>query len=182
MNRYNILESINVRLKDIILDTTYPYVILTGKGDKTRVVPLTNELIDNFQHYISIFHKIKDTNNYLFYTKIHGVYGKISTDNIQGITNKYGNIASKIDSRITNVHPHLLRHSFGALMYRNGLSLPEVAKLMGQDDWKTTEIYAETDIDMIDEAFNKGIQITSNENKFDNLSEDDKLRVLGLKK
>ena len=100
-------------------------------------------------------------------------------NNIQRITNKYGDIASKLDSRITNVHPHILCHSFGALMYWNGLSLPEVAKLMGHEDLKTTEIYVETDIDMINEAFNKGVQITRNESKFDNLSEDDKLRVLG---
>ena len=66
-------------------------------------------------------------------------------------------------------------------MYRNGLSLPEVAKLMGHEQLATTEIYAETDIDMMRDTLSK-IHNNVDEYNFDKLSEDDKLKVFGLKR
>ncbi|MEG1731822.1 MAG: tyrosine-type recombinase/integrase [Longicatena sp.] len=60
-----------------------------------------------------------------------------------------------IDTTIPVVHPHLFRNSYGALMYREGLSRPEVAKLMGHEQLSTTKIYAETNIDMIKESLFK---------------------------
>lgn len=79
----------------------------------------------------------------------------MSVDNIQRILKKYGMKCEKIDNTVTSVHPHLLRHSYGAKMYRSGLSLPEIALLLGHEHIQTTEIYAETDADMAAEALKK---------------------------
>ena len=78
------------------------------------------------------------------------------------------------------MHPHLLRHSYGAQMYRLGLSLPEIAKLLGHEDISTTEIYAETDEQMLAETLSKMIG-NQPVRKWDSLSDDEKLILLGLK-
>ena len=52
---------------------------------------------------------------------------------------------------------------------------------MGHEQLSTTEIYAETDIDMITKALSK-IENNDVDNKWEKLSEDEKLVVLGLKK
>ena len=48
----------------------------------------------------------------------------------------------------------MFRHSYGAHLYRMGFSLPVIAKLLDHESLNTTERYAETDTDMINEAFN----------------------------
>lgn len=78
------------------------------------------------------------------------------------------------------IHPHLIRHSYGAQLYRQGVSLPEIAKLLGHEDISTTEIYAETDPEMAAEAISKMLG-TQPVRKWDSLTEDEKLKILGLK-
>ncbi|MBQ8348532.1 MAG: tyrosine-type recombinase/integrase [Ruminococcus sp.] len=55
---------------------------------------------------------------------------------------KYSLKCDKVDSSAMSVHPHLLRHSYGAHMYHSGLSLPEIVLLLGHEYTTTTEIYA----------------------------------------
>lgn len=169
-----------VKLKDIVSDEKYPYIRVTGKGNKPRIVPLPDEgFMDNFKYYCELYHADKNPESYLFYSTNHREQ-EMSEDNYQRILKKYGKAAQKADKTMPSVHPHLLRHSYGAQLYRIGMSLPEIAKLLGHEDISTTEIYAETDIDMTAQAQKKmiGKQPTR---KWDGLSEDDKLRVLGLK-
>jgi len=164
------------------LDTTYPYIRITGKGNKTRVVPLTNEFIENYKYYLKLYHPQKDDTQYLFYSICKENKWRMSSDNVQRIVKKYGNQERIVDPTIPEMHPHILRHSFGALMYRKGLSLAEVAKLLGHEYLSTTEIYAETDIDMINKALETINKDSKDiESRWEELSEDDKLRVFGFK-
>jgi hypothetical protein len=48
----------------------------------------------------------------------------------------------------------MFRHSYGAHLYRMGFALPVIAKLLDHESLSTTEIYADTDADMANEAFN----------------------------
>jgi site-specific recombinase XerD len=174
-------EMIAVKVKDVITDGKYPYVRITGKGDKPRIVPVPDlAFLENFKYYCELYHTGNNPEAYLFHTTIRGRQDKMSEDNVQRILKKYGNAARSINSSLPSVHPHLLRHSYGAQLYRLGLSLPEIAKLLGHVELSTTEIYAETDVDMAAEALNKMIGHQP-ARKWDSLSEDDKLKMLGLK-
>lgn len=174
-------EMIAVKVKDLITDGKYPYVRITGKGNKPRIVPVPDEtFLENFKYYCEIFHTDNNPDAYLFHTTIRGSKDKMSEDNVQRILKKYGDAARNIDSSLPSVHPHLLRHSYGAQLYRLGLSLAEIAKLLGHVEISTTEIYAEIDVDMATEAL---VKMLGNQpaRKWDSLSEEDKLRMLGLK-
>ena len=174
-------EMITVKVKDVIIDGKHPYIRITGKGDKPRIVPVSDEtFLENYKYYCELYHARNNPDSYLFYTTIRGCQGRMSEDNVQRILKKYGDAARKISSSLPSIHPHLFRHSYGAQLYRLGLSLPEIAKLLGHVDISTTEVYAETDVDMVAEALNKmtGAQPAR---KWDSLSEDDKLKMLGLK-
>lgn len=173
-------ELLDVKLCDIALSGGYPYVYLHGKGNKARIVPVPEKgFVDNLNYYLSLFHSIQKDDAYLFYTKIKGCQDRMSEDNVQRIVKKYGRLAKEKDSTIPEVHPHLLRHSYGAQLYRLGVSLPEIAKLMGHSEIRTTEIYAETDVDMVAEAVGRTIG-KQPARIWDSLSEDDKLKLLGF--
>lgn len=174
-------EMIAVKVKDVITNGKYPYVRITGKGNKPRIVPVSDEtFLENFKYYCELFHADNNPEAYLFHTTVRGYQDKMSEDNVQRILKKYGDAARNINSSLPAVHPHLLRHSYGAQLYRLGLSLPEIAKLLGHVEISTTEIYAETDVEMAAEALKRMIG-NQPARKWDKLSEDDKLKLLGLK-
>ncbi len=175
-------ELLGVQLKDIVCTGEYPYVYLHGKGNKTRIVPVPEKgFTDNLNYYLSLYHTLRNPECYLFYTVIKDRKDAMSKDNIQRIVKKYGELAHDKDGSFPPIHPHLLRHSYGAQLYRLGATLPEIAKLMGHSDIKTTEIYAETDVDMVAKAVSNTIG-KQPVRVWDSLSEDEKLKVLGFKK
>ena len=110
--RARLSELLDVKIKDLILNREYPYVVLSGKGNKTRIVPMTKELENNLKYYIKLYHSNPNNNDYLFYSIINNQKFKMSPDNIQRIVRKYGKIVQSIDNTIIDVHPHILRHSF----------------------------------------------------------------------
>ena len=79
----------------------------------------------------------------------------MSEDNVQRILKKYGDAARCSNPKLPSIHPHLLRHSYGAQLYRLGVSIPEIAKLLGHEDTSPTEIYAEPDPEMAAAAISK---------------------------
>ena len=174
-------EMRSVQLKDVILNEKYPYIRITGKGNKPRIVPIPEEsFLENYRYYCRLYHPTVNPENYLFYPTARGGSEMMSEDNIQRILKKYGDKARCINPHLPPIHPHLLRHSYGAQLYRLGVSLPEIAKLLGHEDISTTEIYAETDPEMAAKAISKMLG-NQPARKWDFLTEEEKLKILGLK-
>ena len=170
-----------VQIKDIVIDGKYPYIRVIGKGNKARIIPVPEKtFLENYHYYCSLYHKNPDPENYLFFPSSRGAREMMSEDNVQRILKKYGDLVRKDNPKLPAIHPHLFRHSYGAQLYRQGVTLPEIAKLLGHEDISTTEIYAETDPEMAAEAISKmlGKQPVR---KWDFLTEDEKLKLLGLK-
>ena len=126
--------------------------------------------------YIELFHRNSSPEDYLVYTIHDSGKHKMSQDNVQRIIKKYSHMARKIDIDIPELHPHMLRHSFGAILYRSGMSRAEIAKLMGHEQESTTEIYVETDVEMIREIL-KRINGEKIKDDYENLSEEEKDRL-----
>lgn len=102
----------------------------------------------------------------------------MSADNVQRIIRKYADMVRKADSDFPKLHPHMLRHSYGAVLYRNNMSKAEIAKLLGHEQESTTEIYVETDVDMIRDSL-KQISKEDQEDIYASLSPDERKRVEG---
>lgn len=174
-------EMRSVQLKDVIINEKYPYIRITGKGNKPRIVPIPEDsFLENYKYYCRLYHPTGDPESYLLYPTARGSNEMMSEDNVQRILKKYGDAARCTNPKLPSIHPHLLRHSYGAQLYRLGVSLPEIAKLLGHEDISTTEIYAEIDPEMAAEAISKmlGKQPVR---KWDSLTEDEKLKIIGLK-
>jgi len=150
-----ISEALNVKLKDIETLTKEPFVRLMGKGNKPRCVPFLDVAMENLEYYLTLYHPHKNPDDYLFYTVVKGQSDKMSVANAERFIKKYGRQARIACTQIPEtVHPHLFRHSYGAHLYRLGFSLPVIAKLLDHESLDTTERYAETDADMVNQAFN----------------------------
>ena len=142
-------EILNLRPKDVITDSSSPYIIVLGKGKKVRMVPIMKETVKHYKSYISRFHKEHGDNIPLFYTIIHGIKQQMSDDNVARFINKYAEMSRKTCPAVPlKVTPHMFRHSRALNLYRKGVPLPLIAEWLGHSNLETTLIYAYADTEM----------------------------------
>ena len=125
-------ELLNLRLQDVVIDTSTPYIIIRGKGKKIRSVPIMMETVRHFESYIKRFHKTTDPDSLLFYTIIHRQIQRMSDDNVARFIQKYATKAKAVCPTVPEkVTPHMFRHSRALSLYRKGVPLPLIAEWLG---------------------------------------------------
>jgi site-specific recombinase XerD len=183
-----IQEILDLKLKDIHLKDQTPSIYLTGKGNKTRAVPLMDKTIAHLQEYMKTFHSDGDLKNdqYLFYILIKGLKGKMSDDNVSYFLKHYAGSAHQICSEVPlQMHAHLFRHTRAMHLYQAGIPLSYIKDFLGHVSINTTDIYASTDTSMMRAALEKidkrdGNQSSTVEPKWQD-NEEMILKLCGLK-
>ncbi len=133
-------ELVNARLEFLDLDTRM--IRVTGKGNKTRVVPVGKAACDAIRAYVERERPdsvTKRTGNEIFLSSRGG--RKLSTVRVWQIVKEVAKRAG-LD---LNVYPHLLRHSFATHLLSNGADLRIIQEMLGHADISTTEIYTHVD-------------------------------------
>ena len=132
-------ELCSAKLENLDLDEKFMRV--TGKGNKTRIVPIGGRAHDALQDYLRNERPslvTKKTSSEVFIT-IRGT--KFSPDRVRQIVKERAAMAG-IDQ---NVYPHLLRHSFATHLLEGGADLRVIQELLGHADISTTQIYTHVD-------------------------------------
>lgn len=156
-------ELLDLRLSDFILSGKTPFVYLTGKGSKTRAIPLMEKTLLHYQQYLDIFHptQTRRSDDLLFYTVIHNRRCGMSPDNVAAFMKTYGaSASSKAKDMPKRVHPHQMRHTRAIHLYRSGMPLPLLAEFLGHSNINTTSIYAYADTEMKRTAIEKATHPT----------------------
>ena len=124
-----ISELVNLRLQDI--NFTKKTLTIFGKGNKKRIVPLTEIALEYIKKYINIRDHRIDT---FFQTK----------DNEPFTRHKlYSNIKKYINllNLRAGYSPHTIRHTFASHLLNNGANLFAIKQMLGHASLSTTEIY-----------------------------------------
>jgi integrase/recombinase XerD len=151
-------EVLKLKLKDLQLHDQIPCVYLSGKGEKTRVIPLMEKTIAHLHIYMKTYHPQGNMNNdhYLFYTVIKGQKGKMSEDNVACFLKGYAESAHQVCPEVPlKMHAHLFRHTRAMHLYQAGIPLSYIKDFLGHASVNTTSIYASTDISMMQAALEK---------------------------
>jgi len=131
-------ELVNLRLTD--LHYKEEYVIVTGKGDKQRLVPVSKKAlkeIDIYKQDRNALPVITDQN--VLFLNRRG--RKLTRAMIFTIIK---DLAAKAGIR-KNISPHTFRHSFATHMIEAGADLRAVQEMLGHESILTTEIYTHID-------------------------------------
>lgn len=159
-------EISDMDLSSLHLDVEHPYVTLTGKGRKTRNVPIMDKTVRHLKVYLREFHERNDEAP-LFYSMIDGKPHRLSTDSISLILKTAADKArGKCAEVPENVHCHLMRKTKAMDLYKNGVPLPFIMQLLGHESMSTTSgFYAFATLEMMSEAINKTAPATGKEKK-----------------
>ncbi len=157
-------ELINIKLEDI--NFVNKYIILYGKGNKTRTVPISKDVLSILDNYIKRFNII-DKNSYLLGSKYSD---KISRFGVQYIIDNYIKKAKDIYPNYYNqkITPHSFRHSKAMHLLEAGVNLIYIRDILGHKSITTTEIYAKTNPEIKRKAIEDNSQFIHVEDKYSN--------------
>ncbi|MBQ6957763.1 MAG: tyrosine-type recombinase/integrase [Bacteroidales bacterium] len=123
-------------------------VMIHGKGNKTRIVPLDDNIVRLLETYLDEQHLnlLGRESHPLFYN----TWGeKLTTPGVSYVLNKYYHQAQLLHSELfpSKISPHVLRHSRAMHLLQAGVNLIYIRDILGHVSIQTTEIYARADSD-----------------------------------
>ncbi len=138
-------EVITLKIEDLKLEMGY--VLVRGKGDKERIVPMGKSAQDVVQQYL------RDARSVLAAGKSSPVLfiargaKPISRQRVWQMVNA----ASAQSGR--HASPHMLRHSCATHMVENGADLRTVQTILGHADISTTQVYTHLALDRLNKVY-----------------------------
>ena len=151
--------SSGLRLSEVVnlnidaLDFTEGTVVVTGKGNKTRIVPMGKFAIEAMQKWLQVRVKyaINDaTSNGTGKPVFIGLQGRrVGARNLQ-LRLKEWSIKQGINS---SVHPHMLRHSFASHVLQSSGDLRAVQEMLGHANISTTQVYTHLDFQHLSKTY-----------------------------
>ncbi len=136
------------------IDLGNRYVLLLGKGNKERIVPLGRTCCKALADYCSksrktIMGKYNTPNhNFLFVNSRGGV---LTDRSVRRILDKYLSMLAIHK----NVSPHTIRHTFATHLLEHGADLRAVQELLGHANLSTTQIYTHVSTERIASVYQK---------------------------
>ena len=129
-------EAVAITLDDLSLEERQ--LLIRGKGEKERVVPLTDQAVEAIQAYLP--HRTKAESRHLFVSawKGHPIHGRCINRMLKIVIQKAG-----LEGQ--GITPHKLRHTFATHLIRNGVDVRTVQELLGHSDIQTTARYLHSD-------------------------------------
>ncbi|MDG1357372.1 MAG: tyrosine recombinase [Akkermansiaceae bacterium] len=132
-------ELCNARLENMDLDEGF--IRVTGKGNKTRIVPVGGKAREALRNYLKNERPelVKSKTSSWVFLSVRG--GSLSPERVRELVKQRARNAG-IEK---NVYPHLLRHSFATHLLQNGADLRVIQDMLGHADIATTQIYTHVD-------------------------------------
>jgi len=112
---------------------------VTGKGSKTRRVPVGRKAIKALRHWLNVRETVAAGDEPALFVSRRG--GRIHSRTIQARMKLW----AVRQGASHHLHPHLLRHSFASHLLESSGDLRAVQELLGHADISTTQIYTHLD-------------------------------------
>jgi len=137
-------EIINVKLEDMKLELGY--ILVYGKGDKERIVPIGKAAQERISAYLA------DSRATLLNGRISSMLfvrrggGRLSRQRVW-------QMVRDTSASARHASPHMLRHSCATHMVENGADLRTVQTILGHADISTSQIYTHVALDRLKKVY-----------------------------
>ncbi|MDR1523642.1 MAG: site-specific tyrosine recombinase XerD [Tannerella sp.] len=132
-------ELITLRYSNVYFDEQF--IIVKGKGDKQRLVPISQKALDEIRNYLIDRHTLKVKKGFedtLFLNRRGAGLTRIMIFHIIKEQAKIAGIRK-------NISPHTMRHAFATHLLEGGAHLRAIQMMLGHESITTTEIYTHID-------------------------------------
>lgn len=129
-----ISELVQLRMNDISMHNSM--LMIKGKGNKERIIPLFDEIQAILDNYIDFIKEKYPKTLWLFPSR-----DPSKPQSRQAIALALKNVVVAAGLHPDSCSPHILRHSFASHLLQNGMDLKSIQKLLGHENLVTTEIY-----------------------------------------
>ncbi len=150
---FELFYSSGLRLAELVdlepeqLDMTGGEVRVTGKGNKTRVVPLGSHAITAIRAWLAVRSQLAKPEETALFV---GVRGNRITPRVIQLRMKEWGVKLGLNS---NMHPHLLRHSFATHVLQSSGDLRAVQEMLGHASISTTQVYTHLDFQYLSKIY-----------------------------
>jgi integrase/recombinase XerC len=135
-------------LKNSDIYRSNKYIKVLGKGNKERIIPVGEQLIENIKRYIverETEFGLLDHPYLLVTDKGKKLYPKFVYNKVK----QYLSYVTTMDKK----SPHILRHSFATHLSNNGADLNAIKELLGHANLSATQIYTHNSISRLKEIY-----------------------------
>ena len=140
-------ESVSLNLDDI--DLAHQHLVVTGKGNKTRHLPIGGKAVEAIKRWLSVRGDYAGAiENALFVSK----NGKRLSRRSVGERLKQLVLKRGLDRHLS---PHTLRHSFATHLLESSSDLRAVQELLGHADISTTQVYTHLDFQHLAKVYDQ---------------------------
>lgn len=140
-------ELISLNINDI--DFSDRILTVTGKGKKTRSIPVGRQAIKAIKQWLKHRQAMAAEKEQALFVSKRGK--RISPRSVQQRLKEWA-----IKQGLPNhVHPHMLRHSFASHMLESSSDLRAVQELLGHADISTTQVYTHLDFQHLAQVYDK---------------------------
>ena len=139
-------ELCNILLDQV--DFSKSEIFVKGKGNKQRVVPISENLLKQMREYTAIRKPNEDSGIY-FFVRENGK--KLSEKFVYSVVNRYLSLITLKKKK----SPHILRHSFATHVLNNGAEISKVKKILGHSSLASTQVYTNGNIEQLKRVFNQ---------------------------
>jgi integrase/recombinase XerC len=139
-----------ISIKENQIDNYKKVIKVLGKGNKERIIPVSDELITAIKEYASDKRKTfeqYDANVLLINEKGKKLYPKYVYNSVKKYLSKITTISKK--------SPHVLRHTFATHLMNSGADLNAVKELLGHSSLAATQIYTHNSIEKLKDIHKK---------------------------
>ncbi|MCX7192443.1 MAG: tyrosine recombinase XerC [Proteobacteria bacterium] len=140
-------ELLGLELESMRADIGAGEVRVTGKGNKTRIVPLGSFAVSALNEWLAVRPQLANAGETALFVGARGA--RISPRVVQLRMKQWG-VRQGIAS---NVHPHVLRHSFATHVLQSSGDLRAVQEMLGHASISTTQVYTHLDFQYLSKIY-----------------------------
>jgi integrase/recombinase XerC len=141
-----LLYSSGLRLSELVnlslaaLDWAQHLIRVTGKGNKTRIVPFGQKAAVALQQWLVLRQQVDLAHDYVFISQSGRQIGDRQVQNRIKLQAQRAGLSA-------DLHPHLLRHCFASHLLSASSDLRVVQEMLGHSNLNTTQIYTHLDFE-----------------------------------
>ena len=141
-------EVLSLKIQDLHLECSKPYINIFGKGAKKRTAYLLPRIVKNLQGYILEAHgKTPNPYDYVFFSKCGEERKKLSQTAITKRLKQYASDAHSQNNEVPlDLHSHQFRHAKATHLLQDGMNIVQIKFLLGHESVETTMKYLDISI------------------------------------